>query len=154
MVSLIRTIELDKKDSNVEIEHLEKGVYHVVHNGAEEIIEVLEINLETKELCIRHKHTVYNLEFKNGLDLVLDQMGIKRSSENVNTDVKAPMPGKVIEIKVKEGDVLEKGDTILILEAMKMENVLKAENDCSIKKVHVSSAENVEKNQVLIELDV
>lgn len=154
MVSLIRTIELDKKDSNVEIEELDKGVYHLVRNGVEEIIEVLDINIETKELCIRHKHTVYNLEFKNGLDLVLDQMGIKRASEKLNTDVKAPMPGKVIEIIVKEGDVVEKGDALLILEAMKMENVLKAENNCSIKKVRVSSTENVEKNQVLIELDL
>ena len=64
------------------------------------------------------------------------------------------MPGKVIEVVVKEGDTVEKGSAILILEAMKMENVLKAESDCSIKKVHVSSSENVEKNQILVELDV
>lgn len=63
------------------------------------------------------------------------------------------MPGKVLELLAKEGDTLSKGDNILILEAMKMENVIKAEVDCVIKKIHISSQENVEKNQVLIELD-
>ena len=80
-------------------------------------------------------------------------MGIKRTSEVLNKDIKAPMPGKVIDIIVKEGDKVEKGDAILILEAMKMENVLKADSSCSIKKVHVSSSDNVEKNQLLVELE-
>jgi biotin carboxyl carrier protein len=104
-------------------------------------------------MTIRHRHTTYDLVFKNELDLVLDKMGIKRAVDNVSPDVKAPMPGKVIDVVVKEGDQISKGDAILILEAMKMENVLKAEADCSIKKVLVSSAENVEKNQVLVELN-
>lgn len=154
MVNLIHTIGLDNKDSNIRIEHLEKGVYQIDSAGKSTFIEVLEIDLETKMMRIRHQHTVYDLEFKNELDLVLDQMGIKRSTDKVNTDIKAPMPGKVIEIIVKEGDSVLKGDAILILEAMKMENVLKAESDCVIKKVRVSSTENVEKNQILIELNV
>jgi biotin carboxyl carrier protein len=80
-------------------------------------------------------------------------MGIKRSVDTINTDVKAPMPGKVIQILVKEGDSIEKGNGILILEAMKMENVLKAESDCVIKKILVKTGDSVEKNQILIELD-
>ena len=80
-------------------------------------------------------------------------MGIKRTFEAVNTDIKAPMPGKVLSVVVTEGDEVKKGDAILILEAMKMENVLKAEGDCIIKKVLVNKEESVEKNQVLIELD-
>jgi biotin carboxyl carrier protein len=80
-------------------------------------------------------------------------MGIKLAVESHNLDIKAPMPGKVIEVNVKEGDTILKGDAILILEAMKMENVLKAENDCTIKKVLVKSSESVEKNQILVELE-
>ena len=154
MVNLIDTINLDNKKSNVTIETLGKGVYKIIRSDNEVIMEVLEVDIENKTMSIRHKNHIYDIVFKNDLDRVLDQMGIKRTSDNINTDIKAPMPGKVINIVVKEGDKVEKGDAILILEAMKMENVLKAESDCSIKKVHVSSSENVEKNQILVELDL
>ena len=119
----------------------------------DEVIEVLNVNFDTKELKIRHNHSTHVLDYKNELDIVLDQMGIKRTFEALNTDVKAPMPGKVLQVVVAEGDEVKKGDAILILEAMKMENVLKAEGDCIIKKVLVNTEESVEKNQILIELD-
>lgn len=118
-----------------------------------EVIEVLAVNFDTKELKFRHNHTTHNFQFKDELDLVLDQMGIKRTFEAVNTDVKAPMPGKVLEVIVKAGDEVKKGDAILILEAMKMENVLKAEGDCIIKNILIDKQQSVEKNQVLIELE-
>lgn len=119
----------------------------------DEVIEILDINFDTKTLKIRHNHSTHHLEYKSELDLVLDKMGIKRSFEAVNTDVKAPMPGKVLDVVVNVGDQVKKGDAILILEAMKMENVLKAEGDCMIKSVLVESQQSVEKNQVLIELE-
>lgn len=153
MVNLIQTFDLDNENSKYDIEDLGKGVFKVQSGKSSAILEVLDIDIESKSMTVRHQHTVYDLEFKNELDLVLDQMGIKLSSETISTDVKAPMPGKVIDIVVKPGDKLQKGDAILILEAMKMENVLKAEGDCSIKKVLVASSESVEKNQVLVEFD-
>jgi len=119
----------------------------------DEVIEILDINFDTKTLKIRHNHSTHHLEYKSELDLVLDKMGIKRSFEAINTDVKAPMPGKVLNVVVNVGDHVKKGGAILILEAMKMENVLKAEGDCMIKSVLVESQQSVEKNQVLIELE-
>ncbi len=119
----------------------------------DEVIEVLDVNFDTKNLKIRHNHSTHELVFKSDLDLVLDKMGIKRTFEAVNTDVKAPMPGKVLDVVVNVGDEVKKGDAILILEAMKMENVLKAEGDCIIKSVLVENHQSVEKNQVLVELE-
>ena len=119
----------------------------------EEVIEVLDVNYDLKILKFRHNHGTHEVQFKNKLDLILDDMGIKRSFDAVNTDVKAPMPGKVLKVFVNSGDIVKKGDPLLILEAMKMENVLKSENDCSIKTVFINASENVEKNQLLIELD-
>jgi biotin carboxyl carrier protein len=119
----------------------------------DEVIEILEVNFDTKILKIRHNHSTHHLEYKSDLDLVLDKMGIKRSFEAVNTDVKAPMPGKVLDVVVNVGDEVKKGDAILILEAMKMENVLKAEGDCIIKSVLVENQQSVEKNQILVELE-
>ena len=67
--------------------------------------------------------------------------------------LKAPMPGKVLEVMVEVGQEVAKGEGLLILEAMKMENVLKAEDGGIVKSVNVSVGEAVEKNNVLIEFE-
>lgn len=136
-----------------ELKVLGDNVYALTKNGITCVLEVLKVNLDDKSMTIRSNHRTFDLVFKDELDLVLDKMGIKRSVELVNKNVKAPMPGKVLEVLAKEGDKLAKGDNMLILEAMKMENVIKAEVDCVVLKVHITKLENVEKNQVLIELD-
>lgn len=65
--------------------------------------------------------------------------------------VLAFIPGTIREIFVKEGDTVKKGQNLLILEAMKMKNRLKAPMNGEIKKIFVASDENVTKNQLLIE---
>jgi biotin carboxyl carrier protein len=71
------------------------------------------------------------------------------NSKKVN-EVKAPMPGLVLEIRVNVGDAVKKGDAILVLEAMKMENILKSPTDGTVSKINVKKGIAVEKNQVLI----
>jgi acetyl/propionyl-CoA carboxylase alpha subunit len=147
------TVSIADLTSSGAVNVLGNNVYEIEKDDSKLILEVLKIDLTEKSITIRSNHRTHDLIFKDQLDLVLDKMGIKRTSELVNKNVKAPMPGKVLELLAKEGDTLSKGDNILILEAMKMENVIKAEVDCVIKKIHISSQQNVEKNQVLIELD-
>lgn len=62
------------------------------------------------------------------------------------------MPGLVLKLIVTEGEEIKKGDSVLILEAMKMENIIKAPVDGRIKSIRVKVKEAVEKNQVLLEL--
>lgn len=153
MQTTVYTAQLEKQLRNYEVEELSEGIYRLHEPGQiAVIIEVLTIDFDLKSMKIRNNHTIYELEFKNDLDLVLDKMGIKRSVETLNTDIKAPMPGKVIAILVGPNDQVKKGDGILILEAMKMENVLKASADCTIKTIHISTGVNVEKGQLLVEL--
>ncbi len=66
--------------------------------------------------------------------------------------VKPPMPGKVVEVKVKEGQEVQEGDVLLVLEAMKMQNDLKAPMAGTVGKVHVSDGTNVEATTVLMEI--
>ncbi len=154
MLNTVHTAELNQIVKATKLEKLADDIFRVHQvDGKSVVIEVLAIDLPLKTMTIRQQHAVYDLVFKDDLDLVLDKMGIKRSVDTVSTDIKAPMPGKVIGIMVNAGDTVSKGDGILILEAMKMENVLKAERDCVIKAVHVSVGVNVEKAQVLVELD-
>lgn len=153
MSTVIKTDGISSLLKTAEVKVLGDMVFEVSLENSKMIIEVKKYDLAEKTMVIRHNHTTHQLTFKNELDLVLDKMGIKRSSENIQKNIKAPMPGKVIDIIAKEGDKLQKGDNILILEAMKMENVIKAEAECVVKKVLISKQTTVEKNQIMVELD-
>ena len=61
------------------------------------------------------------------------------------------MPGLVLSVLVKEGDEVKKGDNLLVLEAMKMENIIKSPADVTIKSIKIKASDKVEKNQVLIQ---
>lgn len=65
-------------------------------------------------------------------------------------EVTAPMPGKILQLKAKEGDSVSEGDTILILEAMKMENEIIANASGSIKKINVAVNDMVDTGDVLM----
>ncbi|NOQ19156.1 MAG: carboxylase, partial [Desulfobacterales bacterium] len=65
------------------------------------------------------------------------------------TPLKAPMPGMIIRYSKQVGDAVSKGDTVVILEAMKMENALQAPADGTIKAINYSSGDSVAKDDVL-----
>lgn len=66
--------------------------------------------------------------------------------------VRAPMPGLVVRVEVAEGDSVEAGQGVIVVEAMKMENELRAEGAAVVRRVHVSEGDTVERDQLLIEL--
>ena len=72
---------------------------------------------------------------------------------NKVSDLKAPMPGLVLEVSVEGGQQVSKGDGLLILEAMKMENVIKSPTDGVIKSISVNKGETVEKNQLILNFE-
>ena len=76
----------------------------------------------------------------------------KKKSSNAGA-VTAMMPGKIVAVKVKEGDLVKEGDVTCILEAMKMENELKAPRSGTVRKVHVQAGTNVEKGDILAEIE-
>ena len=57
--------------------------------------------------------------------------------------IKSPLPGVILEVKCKEGDAVKRGQTLLILEAMKMENDIKADHDGVVKQILVSKGESI-----------
>ena len=67
--------------------------------------------------------------------------------------INAPLPGVVIDVKVKEGDVVKTDDVLLTMEAMKMENNVLAEKDGTIKSVKVSAGDNLLQGDLLIEME-
>ena len=66
--------------------------------------------------------------------------------------VVAPMPGMVVKVEVEEGDVVEAGQGVVIVEAMKMENELKADARATVLKIRVEEGQAVDKDELLVEL--
>ena len=67
--------------------------------------------------------------------------------------VEAPLPGNIVKINIKEGDAVSKGQTIMIMEAMKMENNILAEKDGTVSKINVSEGDTVLQGDVLAEIE-
>ena len=67
--------------------------------------------------------------------------------------VEAPLPGTMFKVNIKEGDAVKKGDTILVLEAMKMENNILAEINGVVKKLYVSEGDSVLQGDILVEIE-
>ena len=107
------------------------------------------------------KHTVHftidgkwcKVDVRNEQDLLLDKLGFKTAAEIGEGELNAPMPGKILEMIVKEGDKVTLGDPVAILEAMKMENELKAPIDGVVKTIAVSKNDSVEKNALILEIE-
>ena len=74
------------------------------------------------------------------------------SVESGASAVQAPMPGTILDVRVTAGDLVSKGQTLMILEAMKMENEILAPHDCSVKQVHVEKGASVNAGDLLVTL--
>ena len=112
--------------------------------------EILKFDSQTKVVEIKINKNIYAISLKDKMDILLEKMGIDMSVTQAVNDLKAPMPGLVLDILVKEGQEIKKGDQLAILEAMKMENVLKAAGEGIVKSIEVVKGDSVEKNQILI----
>ncbi len=116
-------------------------------------VHLIETDSSGKKMIIEVDGESFNVEIKNELDLILDKMGFGLSSAKQIKEVKAPMPGLVLEINVTDGQEVSEGHKILILEAMKMENIILIHTNAKIKRILVSAGQAVVKGQVLVELE-
>ena len=114
---------------------------------------LIEADQSAKMQTIEIEGENFHVQIKDELDQMLDKMGFSTVTGKQIKEIKAPMPGLVLEIAVSEGQQVQEGDKILILVAMKMENSILISTDATIKRIAVSAGEAVEKGQVLVELE-
>ncbi len=114
--------------------------------------EVKLYEREDKNYLLKIDGYTFKVLAKDDLDLLIEKLGFNEMSAQALSSIKAPMPGLVLDIMVGPGDEIKKGDSLLILEAMKMENVLKAEGDGVVKSIEISVGDKVDKGQILIEI--
>lgn len=144
-------IAVNNKELVLDISQLGNGLSHVLYNHRSFNTEIVEVNKTDKTCKIKVNGNRYTIKVEDQFDQLLKQLGLDNLTVNKVLEIKAPMPGLVLNLFVEEGDEVKKGDNLLILEAMKMENILKAGADGIVKKVMIKKGDKVEKNQVLIQ---
>jgi biotin carboxyl carrier protein len=127
--------------------------YQAIEAGKSYQIELLEADYKARTFTLDVNGHRFKVHINDYYERLIQQMGLNTGGAQKQNTIKAPMPGLVLSIAVAEGQSVQKGDTLLILEAMKMENVLKAPNDGVVKTVKVQKGVAVEKGQLLLEME-
>ncbi|WP_131538362.1 acetyl-CoA carboxylase biotin carboxyl carrier protein subunit [Pedobacter nototheniae] len=135
----------------MDISNLSSGLANILYQNQSFNTEVVELDKAEKTCIIKVNGNTYKIKVEDQFDQLLKQMGLDNLATNKVSEIKAPMPGLVLNVMVGEDSEVKKGDNLLILEAMKMENILKSSADGIVKKVLVKQGDKVEKNQVLIQ---
>lgn len=142
---------LNGKEFSADIIKIRDDVYHLLKDDISYNLEIVKHVPEEKQLVVKINNTTYTLGIKDKYDDLLHSLGLDSLASKKVNDIKAPMPGMVLNILVTEGQEVKKGDPLIVLEAMKMENVLKSPTDGIIKKIAINKGIAVEKNQLLIQ---
>lgn len=140
-------------ERELDVKHIQSNIYSVIHNHKSHEISISKIDSETRTISLTIDGIATQVKYASKMDMLLEKMGIDTSASTKLSILKAPMPGLVVDWFVKEGDSVQAGDKLLILEAMKMENVIKSTGEGVIKKLHAEKGVAVEKNQLLIEFN-
>jgi biotin carboxyl carrier protein len=135
---------------DADIRQLSETVWHVINNLGSYNVEVIAFDKSKKTAEIKVNNNMYTVTAKDQFDILLDKLGLSNLDAAKVSEIKAPMPGMVLKVFVTEGAEIKKGDNLFILEAMKMENIIKAPADVTVKKVKIKPGDKVEKGQVLL----
>jgi len=132
---------------------LNNGQTHILKNGKSYRAEVISLDFDQKTAQIKVNGNHYRIKIADHFDLLVKKMGLSANVIHKINEIKAPMPGLVLSILVKPGQEVVHGDPLLILEAMKMENVIKSPGEGKVKNIQVAKGKAVEKGELLIEME-
>ncbi|MGB0423797.1 MAG: biotin/lipoyl-containing protein [Flavobacteriales bacterium] len=143
-------VMVDGKRFHYETRKIKDNYFVLSLTGREFHIEVRELNSALKTADLRVNSKKMTVSLTDEFDSLLKKMGMERGKATETKELKAPMPGLVLSVEVSAGTAVEKDQPLLILEAMKMENVIKSPREGTIAKVNVKKGQAVEKNELLI----
>lgn len=130
-----------------------KTDFHVLKENQSYKASLQKLDFQNKSYTVKINSNTYEVNLFNDLDLLIEDMGLTLAAAQVVNDIKAPMPGLILDVQVSEGEEVKEGDYLLVLEAMKMENTLTAPRDGVVKSVGVKKGQTVDKGQLLIEME-
>lgn len=126
--------------------------FHILANGKSYRAELVTQDFRRKQFTIKINGSRYDIQLADAYDQMVDRLGLSAQKAQGAQDIKAPMPGLVLQIMVANGDKVTAGQPIIILEAMKMENVIKAATDGQVVNIEVEEGNAVDKGQLLIKM--
>jgi len=139
--------EVDGKIYNLDFKRIEQGTYSFLLNGRN--IEMEVSGTGSKKFEIINEQNRYEAEIVDAEAKYLKNRTQGDLPDDEGT-ILSPMPGKVVKIMVKEGQEVKKGDTVIIISAMKMESEYKAKKNGVIKKILIEEEATIDGNQTLI----
>ncbi len=136
-------------ESAVDLVRTGPSAFSLVRNGRSHRVLVLKEDRDSGTVRLRIGAHTYTVQLQDDRTRLMQTLGLDKAATKVK-ELKAPMPGMVLNILVKPGDAVKKNDPLLVLEAMKMENLLKAPGDAVVATVHAEKGKAVEKGQLLV----
>ncbi|MGE4287105.1 MAG: biotin/lipoyl-containing protein [Salinivirgaceae bacterium] len=147
----IITIKVDDKVYQLDMIQVEQGVYSVLYNGLSYNVELIATD-SPKKYAINTFYHSYQAEIIDAETRYQRARSAGNEFEAESTLV-SPMPGKVVKIPVKPGDKVQKGETVIIIAAMKMESEYKAMKDGVITDIYVKEDQTIDGNQPLLKIE-
>jgi biotin carboxyl carrier protein len=141
---------VDGKEVVLDILSSKKDSLHLLYNNKSYNIEIVDIDRDSNIVKLNINGVNYSSTVNSEIDLMLKKLGLDKLATKKINEVKAPMPGMVLDVLVDVGQQVNVGDTILILEAMKMENNIKSPTTGKVIEIKVNKGNAVEKNQILV----
>lgn len=127
--------------------------YHVLKNNIPYRAAITAQDFLKKTYTVTVNNNTYEVHIADALDMLIKNMGFEVGTAKQVNEIKAPIPGLIIEISVEPGQTVQENDTLLILEAMKMENTFHSPRAGVIKSIAVTKGQAVDKGQLLIEFE-
>ncbi len=143
----------DSDLSKLDAVSVENNHFHILKDNEPYQAEVASSDFNSRKYTVKVNGNTYDVSIANELDLLIESMGISVGANKVVNEIKAPMPGLILEVCVAVGQEVAENDPLLILEAMKMENTLVSPRSGKIKAIAIEKSNAVEKGQLLIEFE-
>lgn len=145
----IRTEDLTGAD----ILRVARSSLHVLDGSHSRMFEILKADYTAKEFVLQIDGQVIHIRLRDPVESRVHAMGFDVNRDHARPKhIASPMPGLVLKVLVSEGDTVLEGQPVIVLEAMKMENVLSAPADGVVQKILAEAQRNVDKGQILVEL--
>jgi biotin carboxyl carrier protein len=143
------TFQLTDVD-NITLNNIDVNNQIILDNNKSKLVSVKGVDHELKRYQIQIDGRIYQVQISDEVDQQILTMNLKSKKSNQLKELRAPMPGLVRQVNVQVGDQVDAGDSLFILEAMKMENILKSPVNGTVSDLSVKPGESVEKNQILL----
>src|SRR5690554_3120448 len=128
--------------------------YFTIHfMGKKFHVEIVEAGTEDQKMTIKVNQGTFEVTKEHEIDELILKKGLDKKKVRKLHQLKSPMPGRILNFAVEIGVEVTLGSPLLTLEAMKMENVIKAEGEGKVKAINKSEETVVEKGELLIEFE-